>query len=109
MQSDSDDVIYYVVLWKIHIFVCQIAISETVREAISMKQVDEPIDVVALSQGSVKAFDTLFMSYYPRVKSFLYGLTGDGEAAEDLAQDHAHRTLSCTCGCIVPPCGTCRI
>lgn len=58
-----------------------------VREAISMKQVDEPIDVVALSQGSVKAFDALFMSHYPRMKSFLYGLTGDGEAAEDLAQD----------------------
>jgi len=53
-----------------------------------MKPADNTIiDIIALSQGSVKAFDTLFLVYYPRVKTFLYGMTGNAEVAEDLAQD----------------------
>lgn len=53
-----------------------------------MKPADNTIiDIIALSQGSVKAFDTLFLVYYPRVKTFLCGMTGNAEVAEDLAQD----------------------
>lgn len=36
-----------------------------------MKPVDDMIDMIALSKGSVRAFDALFRLYYPRVKTFL--------------------------------------
>ena len=52
-----------------------------------MKPVDDTIDMIALSKGSVRAFDALFRLYYPRVKTFLYSMTDDSEVAEDLAQD----------------------
>lgn len=45
------------------------------------------IDVVALSNGSIKEFDALYISYYPKVKSFLMGMLADADDAEDLAQD----------------------
>lgn len=52
-----------------------------------MKPVDDMIDMIALSKGSVRAFDALFQLYYPRVKTFLYSMIDDNEVAEDLAQD----------------------
>ncbi len=45
------------------------------------------IDTLALSNGSVKEFDRLYASYYPKVKSFLVGMLGNDDDAEDLAQD----------------------
>lgn len=48
---------------------------------------DDKIDVVALGKGSPKEFDRLFVSFYPRVKSFLRGMLSDENEAEDLAQD----------------------
>ena len=40
-----------------------------------------------LGEGDHDAFDALFMSYYPRVKSFLAGFVKDGELAADMTQD----------------------
>jgi RNA polymerase sigma-70 factor (ECF subfamily) len=40
-----------------------------------------------LANGDHKAFDALFIRYYPAVKSFLEGFIKDGEAAADMAQD----------------------
>lgn len=54
---------------------------------IGMKHVDEPLDIWALSRGDVQAFEALFRTYYPRVRSFLYSLTNDEDASDDLAQD----------------------
>lgn len=45
------------------------------------------IDSIALSQGSIKDFDNLFLLYYPRVKTFIESMLDDEETAEDLAQD----------------------
>ena len=45
------------------------------------------IDILALSKGSVKDFDLLFTTYYPKVKSFLLSMLADEDEAEDLAQD----------------------
>lgn len=45
------------------------------------------IDPIALSQGSIKEFDKLFLLYYPRVKTFIDSMLDDKETAEDLAQD----------------------
>ncbi len=45
------------------------------------------IDTLALSNGSVKEFDRLYASFYPKVKSFLIGMLGNVDDAEDLAQD----------------------
>lgn len=43
--------------------------------------------LLALSQNDVKAFDYLFMLYYPKVKAFLIGFLDNKEDAEDLSQD----------------------
>lgn len=40
-----------------------------------------------LGEGGHDAFDALFTSYYPRVKSFLAGFVKDGELAADMTQD----------------------
>lgn len=40
-----------------------------------------------ISQGNKKAFDVLFLSYYPKMERFLSHLLGDQMAAEDIAQD----------------------
>ena len=48
---------------------------------------DEQVDLKALSEGSVKDFDTLFRLYYPKAKVFLASILGNDEEAEDLAQD----------------------
>ncbi|MDD2953243.1 MAG: RNA polymerase sigma-70 factor [Parabacteroides sp.] len=41
----------------------------------------------ALSRGEHKAFDQLFISYYPKLKMFLKGFLPTEAEAEDLAQD----------------------
>ena len=45
------------------------------------------IDVKALSCGSVKDFDLLYLSYYPKAKAFLTNMLGNSDDAEDLTQD----------------------
>lgn len=40
-----------------------------------------------LGEGGHEAFDALFTSYYPRVKSFLAGFINDGELAADMTQE----------------------
>lgn len=52
-----------------------------------MIKVDGNIDLEALSSGDTKAFDLLFTSYYPKVKSFLRNMLNDENEAEDLAQE----------------------
>jgi RNA polymerase sigma-70 factor (family 1) len=43
--------------------------------------------LIALSHGSVEAFDTLFMSFYPKVKKYLEGFIHDHQETENIAQD----------------------
>lgn len=43
--------------------------------------------IIRISNGDTKAFDIIFMLYYPKVKSFILGLIKDEENARDLAQD----------------------
>lgn len=43
--------------------------------------------IEALSRGDTKAFDALFLEYYPKLKKFLSGFVDTGAEAEDLAQD----------------------
>lgn len=45
------------------------------------------IDLTALSLGNTKAFEELFLLYYPKVKIFIGSMLDDDEAAEDLTQD----------------------
>lgn len=40
-----------------------------------------------LASGSRKAFEEIFMRYYPKVRYFVFGLLKSEEDAEDLAQD----------------------
>ena len=40
-----------------------------------------------LATGSRKAFQEIFMRYYPKVRYFVLGLVKSDEDAEDLAQD----------------------
>lgn len=49
--------------------------------------INDMIDLEALSKGSIAAFDSLFIAYYPRVKNFIFSLTNDMMVSEDLAQD----------------------
>ena len=44
-------------------------------------------DISAFSQGDTKAFEKLFLLYYPRVKVFVDSILNDADTAEDLAQD----------------------
>lgn len=40
-----------------------------------------------LSAGDMKAFDSLFKSYFPKIKKFLSGFIDEPEDVEDLSQD----------------------
>lgn len=40
-----------------------------------------------LSKGSEKAFDQIFMAYFPRLRFFLSGILADDHEAENIAQD----------------------
>jgi len=52
-----------------------------------MEFTEEQILLRALSRGDEKAFEVLFMRYFPKVKRFISGLLQDDIIAEDLAQD----------------------
>ncbi len=53
-----------------------------------MENSQEKIELVkALSQGDQDAFRSLFLSYFPKVKSFITHLTKNEPLAEDLSQD----------------------
>lgn len=51
------------------------------------KSINEELLVKELAQGSQKAFQTLFMRYYPKVRQFVYGLTKSHQDAEDITQE----------------------
>lgn len=44
-----------------------------------------------LSKGNEKAFDQIFMAYFPRLRFFLSGLLADDDEAENIAQDLFYR------------------
>ena len=48
---------------------------------------DEKYLLDALSRNDKKAFEKLFMTYYPKIKRFLTGFLDTQEEGEDLAQD----------------------
>jgi RNA polymerase sigma-70 factor (ECF subfamily) len=56
--------------------------------------------VTALSEGDEKAFDAVFMDYFPKLKSYVYGFIGSEEEAENISQDvfmelwERHQTLA---------------
>lgn len=52
-----------------------------------MEFMEEHILLRALSRGDEKAFEVLFMRYFPRVRRFISGLLQDEATAEDFAQD----------------------
>ncbi|MGV8092937.1 MAG: RNA polymerase sigma-70 factor [Mangrovibacterium sp.] len=43
--------------------------------------------LLKISEGNVKAFDSLFIHYYPKVKCFIFGFLKKEEDARDLSQD----------------------
>lgn len=51
-----------------------------------MEFTEEQILLRALSRGDEKAFEVLFMRYFPRVKRFISGLLQDDITAEDFAK-----------------------
>lgn len=52
-----------------------------------MESIDKEVDLRAIAQGDIIAFEQLFFQYQPRLVAFLTGLTHDREASRDLAQD----------------------
>jgi RNA polymerase sigma-70 factor (ECF subfamily) len=48
---------------------------------------NEKQQIKALSEGDVKAFDLLFIHYYPKLKQFILGFIHNELEAEDLSQD----------------------
>ena len=48
---------------------------------------NEKEQIKALSAGDTKAFDALFIHYYPKLKQFILGFIHDELEAEDLSQD----------------------
>lgn len=52
-----------------------------------MEFTEEQLLLLALSRGDEKAFEVLFMRYFPRVKCFISGLLQDEITAEDFSQD----------------------
>lgn len=52
-----------------------------------MDSTEEQLLLRALSRGDEKAFEVLFMRYFPRVKRFITGLLQDETTAEDFSQD----------------------
>lgn len=51
------------------------------------KSIDEELLVEELTQGSQKAFQVLFMRYYPKIRGFVYGLVKSEQDADDIAQE----------------------
>lgn len=51
------------------------------------KSIDEELLVKELAQGSQKAFEVLFMRYYPKVHRFVYGLVKSQQDADDITQE----------------------
>lgn len=51
------------------------------------EETNEQLLVEKLSQGNHEAFRLLFMRYYPKVRSFVYGLLKSEEDAEDVTQE----------------------
>ena len=47
----------------------------------------EKEQLLDLSNGDIKAFNDLFMLYFPKLKLFLSGFLDNEAEAEDLAQD----------------------
>lgn len=43
--------------------------------------------IEAISRGDGKAFESLFLHYFPRVKGFISGILQNEEEAEDISQD----------------------
>lgn len=52
-----------------------------------MKNEADRINLTALSNGSEKEFDLLFVAYYPKVKAFVRSMIGEEDESEDLAQE----------------------
>lgn len=52
-----------------------------------MELTEEQLLLMALSHGDAKAFEVLFMRYFPKVKRFISGLLQDETTAEDFSQD----------------------
>lgn len=48
---------------------------------ITSQQIEE------IRAGKIKTFEILFNAYYPRVKSFAFGMTKDQYEAEEIAQN----------------------
>lgn len=51
------------------------------------KATEENIVLSALSDGSTKAFDVLFVAYYPKVLQFVMSFCNDKQEAENIVQD----------------------
>lgn len=51
------------------------------------KATEETIILSALSDGSTKAFDALFVAYYPKVLQFVTHFCNDRQEAENIVQD----------------------
>lgn len=51
------------------------------------KATEESIVLAALSDGSTKAFDALFLTYYPKVLQFVMRFCNDKQEAENIVQD----------------------
>lgn len=47
----------------------------------------ERVYIEAISRGDGKAFESLFLYYFPRVKGFISGILQNEEEAEDISQD----------------------
>lgn len=43
--------------------------------------------IMALSEGDEKAFDAVFVDYFPKLKNFIKGFVGGEEEAENISQD----------------------
>lgn len=52
-----------------------------------MEVIDETQCLKAMLRGDKKAFETLFLTYFPKVKLFIAKFLQDNNEAEDLAQD----------------------
>ena len=56
-------------------------------KSVRMDVIIEENHIKALSQGDRKAFEVLFLTYYPKLVFFLNGFIKDNEQARDMAQD----------------------
>lgn len=52
-----------------------------------MSQMPEPYLVAAVKRGDLKAYEQLFMHYYPIVRAFVLGFVKIDEQTKDIAQD----------------------